>query len=84
MPDMKALTPAALEGDSASVADIHYGPASDADDPRFTNTSALGWGTSNFGQDPEEFMAARRMMTTTGADMAAENRSLAVAKDRPS
>lgn len=56
LPDMRTLAPAAAgDADPAELA-VPYGPAVDLDDPRFSNSSALGWGTSNFGQDPDEYL----------------------------
>lgn len=56
LPDMQSWAPAAARDADVADPDVPYGPAVDLDDPRFSNASALGWGTSTFGQDPNEYL----------------------------
>jgi hypothetical protein len=55
-PRLWPLTPADLGDDEAPEFELPYGPARELDDPRFSNSSALDWGTSTYGQDPNEYL----------------------------
>jgi hypothetical protein len=60
LPEFRTHRPATAVTDAEDADDVRvpYGPPEDLDDPRFRNTSAVGWGTATFGQDPEEFLGS--------------------------